>query len=126
MKKNRQNELFTSSANLWLAVKRNIETKIITGEYEAGDKIPTIVELVEQYHIGKTTAQKIINVLYEEGTIVKKVGIGCFVKPFTRERLLRQHEKELEKQIKDVISEAHLLGFDKEHVIEIIKRTPSV
>lgn len=123
MKKKRQNEPFTPSANIWLVVKRDIEAKIITGEYAVGTKIPTIVELVEQYNIGKTTAQKIINALYDEGTIIKKVGIGCFVKPFVKERLLEQHEKELEKQIKNAIAEAVLLGFDKEYVIKLIDET---
>lgn len=118
-----QNEPFTPSANIWLAVKRDIEAKIITGEYAVGAKIPTIVELVEQYSIGKTTAQKIINALYDEGTIVKKVGIGCFVKPFVKERLLEQHEKELERQIENAIAEAVLIGFDKEYVIKLIDET---
>lgn len=119
----KQNETFTPSTNLWLVVKRDIEAKIITGEYAVGKKIPTIVELVEQYNIGKTTAQKIINALYDEGTIVKKVGIGCFVKPFVKERLLEQYEKELEKQVKNVIEEAFLIGLDKEYVIKMIDET---
>jgi len=120
MRKKGQDKSFSPNANLWLFVKRDIEAKIITGEYEAGQKIPTIVELVEQYNIGKTTAQKIINALYDEGTIVKKVGIGCFVKPFVKEKLLEQHGKELKQQAVNIVEEACLLGFNKEYVMKLI------
>ena len=121
MRKKGQDKSFSPNANLWLFVKRDIEAKIITGEYEAGQKIPTIVELVEQYNIGKTTAQKIINALYDEGTIIKKVGIGCFVKPFVKEKLSEQHSKELKQQALNIVEEACLLGFNKEYVMKLIE-----
>jgi len=122
MKKKRQNTPFSPNENLWLAVKRDIEAKIITGEYEVGGKIPTIVELVDKYGIGKTTAQKIINALYDEGIIIKKVKLGCFVKPFVKERIYEQHEKELEVQIGGVIREALLLGLDRECILKLVDK----
>jgi len=136
MKIKRQNIPFSPNENLWLAVKRDIETKIITGEYEVGGKIPTIVELVDKYGIGKTTAQKIINALHDEGIIIKKVKLGCFVKPFVKERIYEKHENELETQIGGVVREALLLGLDKDCVLKLIdkvwdstsseKKSPSV
>lgn len=106
---------------VWLDVKWDIETKIISGEYIAGSKIPTIVELIEKYNIGKSTAQKIITALYNEGIIVKKVGIGCFVKPFIRQKLLEQHEKILQEQATNIIKEALILGLNKEYVDKVIE-----
>lgn len=121
MKKLAQSKTFTPNTNLWLAVKMDIEAKIITGEYAAGTKIPTIVELIEQYGIGKTTAQKIITALDDEGVIVKKVGIGCFVKPFVKERLYEQHEQILKTQISNIVAEAALLQLSESHITELLK-----
>ena len=120
MMKKGTNEPFSPNANLWLNVKKDIEAKIITGEFVAGGKIPTIVELGLQYNVGKTTAQKVVNALYDEGIIVKKVGIGCFVKPYVKEKLLERHKKELELHINSAVEEAFLLGFDREYVRELI------
>ena len=103
MRKGQKNP-FGTGTNLWLAVKRDVEVKIITGVYAAGDNIPTIVELCEYYDIGKTTAQKIISALYDDGIIIKKVGYGCFVKPFVKDKLYRQHERDLKKQLKSAIN----------------------
>lgn len=121
MKKNEQSEAYTTNTGLAIMVKRDIENKIISGEYVAGAKIPTIVELVDQYSIGKTTAQKVINTLYQDGIIVKKVGIGCFVKPFVRERLLEQHKREIEEKITDAVNEAFSLGFEEEYIIAFVE-----
>ena len=118
-----KNKAFSPNVNLWLDVKKDIESKIVTEEYTAGSKIPTIVELCEQYNIGKTTAQKVINTLYDEGIIVKKVGIGCFVKPYIKEKLLERHRYEFEQYIKGAVDEAFLLGFDREYVMKLIEQT---
>ena len=116
--KRRQNGYAISS----IEVKRDIELKIITGQYIAGEKIPTIVELVEQYNIGKTTAQKVINDLHNEGIIVKKVGVGCFVKPFIREKLLFRHKKALEEELLQVAEAAILLGIDRKNIHELMEQ----
>ena len=116
----RQNKSFSPKSNLWLSVKSDIELKIITGEYAVGDKIPTIVELIEKYGIGKTTAQKVINDLYSEGVIVKKVGVGCFVKPFVKEKLFATHEEELKTLIDKAVDYALQLGVDRKRIIDIV------
>ena len=120
MTKQKCNDSFSPNKNLWLSVKKDIEAKIITGEYAVGSKIPTIVEFGEQYNIGKTTVQKVITALYDEGTIVKRVGSGCFVKPFVREKLLKRHKHEFEMYISRALDEAFLLGLDEDYVRNLI------
>jgi DNA-binding GntR family transcriptional regulator len=115
-----QDKLPSPQNNIWLTVKKDLEAKIIAGKYSAGHRIPTIVELMEQYNIGKTTAQKVINALCNDGIIVKKVGVGCFVQPSVKERLFEHHEKELKEKARSTIEEACLLGHDKEHVMKMI------
>lgn len=111
-----------TTLSLWQKVKNDIEVKIVTGEYAVGHKIPTIVELQAEYNIGKTTAQKIINELFKEGTIVKKVGVGCFVKPFVKERLMEQHKAQLETMVQELVDEAKLLNLDNETVLSVFSK----
>ena len=121
---NYRNEMpsLNTTLNLWEKVKSDIEVKIIKGEYAVGYKIPTIVELQIEYGIGKTTAQKIVSELYKEGTIVKKVGVGCFVKPFVKERLLEKHKVQLEIMTKELVKEAQLLNLDYETIISVFSK----
>lgn len=123
MSSKREEEYLNPGTNIWYRVKRDIELKIITGEYATGERIPTIVKLMEQYQIGKATAQKVINSLYDEGVIIKKVGMGCFVKPFVKEMLLAKHKNQLAGQIMSAVEEASLMGLDKNYVVKIMDET---
>ena len=87
---------FSPNMNVWLDVKENIELKIITGEYKPGDQIPPIRKMASLYNIGVTTAQKVMDDLYQEGIVSKKRGVGFFVKPYVRERLYKKHKSEFE------------------------------
>lgn len=107
-------------SGLWLAVKRDIEVKIITGEYPAGARIPTIVELSKQYNIGKTTAQKIITALNNEGIIIKRVSMGCFVKPFVKGKLLERHKEYLRENLENCIQSAKMLQLDKDYLLQLV------
>ena len=47
---------------VWLDVKNDIEVKVITGYYQAGERIPPIRKIAEVYGIGINTAQKVLDV----------------------------------------------------------------
>lgn len=107
---------------LWETVKFDIEARIIKGEYKAGDKLPSITELSEQYDIGKTTAQKIIGAFCDEEIAIKRVGVGCFVKPYIKDKLLAKHKQRLQAYIISLSQEAELLGIENEQLIEMIAK----
>lgn len=96
----------------WLDVKSDIELKIIRGEYSAGDRIPPVRKIAAIYSIGTTTAAKVLEHLYQEGTIYKKRGVGYFVKPYTKDRLCTEHKKKLERIITDSFDYADAIGVD--------------
>lgn len=108
---------------VWIEIKKNIEIKIIKGEYKAGQQIPTIIEIAEKYNIGKSTAAKILDRLSNDGTIIKKVGIGSFVKPFVREQLLEKHKRYFNEETENLIKKALVLDIDKKYVIDKIEKT---
>lgn len=56
-----------------------IRTSIVSGELKYGDKIPTEVELSEQYNVSRITVRAAISELVEHGFLVKKQGKGTFV-----------------------------------------------
>jgi GntR family transcriptional regulator len=119
--KRRRNKPFLPNVNLWLEVKADIEIKIIIGEYAAGGRIPSIVKLAEMYEVGNTTAQKVLESLCDDGTIVKQKGIGYFVKPYEKERLLKIHEKELKSQFTEVIEYGKRIGLDDTNILRLVQ-----
>lgn len=99
------------------AVQTNLEFKIITGELAPGDKFPPIRDLAEIYNIGTSTAQKIVNNLNADDIIVKKRGIGFFVKPFVKGKLIEKHVSECKRMFKKAIDYAVVLELDSEAIV---------
>lgn len=107
------------SLDVWQIVKTDIENKILSGYYAAGSRLPSIRKISEEYEVGQTTVQKVFSVLSHEGIIDSKRGVGYFVNAYIRERLIAERKRNLEKDAKDLVEEASLLGVD---LLPIIKR----
>ena len=76
---NRSVPLYYQLANL-------LGEKIVSRELHTGDRLPTEVELVEQYGISRITVRQALRLLEQEGLIRREVGRGTFVtdyRPFT-------------------------------------------
>lgn len=107
----------------WQSVKNDLELKIIRGEYKAGERIPPVRKIAEIYDIGTSTATKTLSQLCEDGTIYQRRGVGCFVKPYVREKLIEKHKRWLEKIILNAFDYADMIGVDPMLIINTIMKT---
>lgn len=121
-----ENEALSNVAYPWLTVKNDLELKIISGEYKAGERIPPVRKIAEIYGIGSTTAAKTLAQMHKEGTIYQRRGVGYFVKPFVRDTLIAEHRHNLEKTIINAFEYADLLGVDMSVVISKILKAREV
>lgn len=56
-----------------------IRARIIAGEWAAGARIPSGPELSQIYGCSKTTTERALLILEEEGMLQRRVGVGTFV-----------------------------------------------
>lgn len=66
-------------ASLYILVKNQIIEAIQSGKYQVGDKLPTEMELCEEYNVSRTTVRIALQQLAIEGRINKVQGKGTFV-----------------------------------------------
>lgn len=104
--------------NLWLDVKSDIELRILRGEFSAGERVPSVRKIADDYGVGQSTAQKVLKTLWAEGIIEPQRGIGFFVKPYIREQLAASRKKILEKRIIGAVEEADLINMDLLSMVE--------
>jgi len=116
------NEGFSPNVNLWLDVKSEVEVGIISGQYEAGDRLPSVNEFASLYNIGKTTAQKVLESLCADNTVVNKKGVGYFVRPLVRDRLATAHFEEVKKRISSVAKFGRRRGVSKEDMAMLMAK----
>lgn len=60
-------------------VKQFITDKIMSGEWHAGDRVPTEQELVEQFGMSRMTVHRALRELTAEGLVKRQAGNGTFV-----------------------------------------------
>src|SRR5690554_2597145 len=60
-------------------VQENIKSKISSGEYGAGDRIPSERKLCELFSVSRTTVRKAIEELVRTNYLIKRHGKGTFV-----------------------------------------------
>lgn len=103
---------------IWQRIKYDIELKIITGEYEEGDKVPSVRVLAKMYGIGTSTSQTILERMLLDGTLIMERGIGFKVDGRAKKRLAQEHENRVRETLKQICEYCDKLNLDP---LEIVK-----
>ena len=100
-----------------------IESGILDGSYQVGDRVPSTNEFAKYYQINPATAAKGINHLVEQVILYKKRGIGMFVGDDARTIILaKRNERFYNDYVVPLKSEALKLGITLEKLSELIQK----
>lgn len=66
-------------APLYRKVKDHILTRILCGEWQENQRVPSENELVREFNISRMTANRALRELTSEGHLVRVTGVGTFV-----------------------------------------------
>jgi GntR family transcriptional regulator len=64
----------------YLQLSNLLRQKIASGEFHAGEQLPSESELRRQYHLSQMTVRRAINLLQEQGLVSTAQGKGTFVR----------------------------------------------
>lgn len=63
----------------WPQVADVIRGRISDGTYPPGTRVPSVLQLVNEFEIANVTARKVVRALRDEGLIRTEPGMGSFV-----------------------------------------------
>ncbi|GEN84503.1 GntR family transcriptional regulator [Sporosarcina luteola] len=105
---------------IFIQIADMIKDAVVEGGIKEGEQIPSTTELSDFYSINRATAQKGVGILVDEGIVEKRRGIGVFVAPEARSKLLKDRMEDFSKTyIQSLVEEAKRLEMSKE---ELLKR----
>lgn len=109
-----QNEL------LYSAIEADLRQKILSGQYKAGEKLPTEAELCEAFGVSRITVRRAIQNLVDDDLLRRYRGKGTFVRP-------KQHpfDKSLQNNL-GFSGLASMGGKAKRHIVESYRMPASV
>lgn len=114
---------FTEERPIFIQIAEQLEDAILSGIYQEDGQIPSITEYSVAYKINPATALKGINLLVDAGLLYKKRGVGMFVAPGARDKLmLHRQERFYQDYILPLIHEAQGLGLTWQTVQSMMER----
>lgn len=64
---------------LYLRVKEEIERRIMDGEIQPGEKLPSEPLLAKEFEVSRPTLRESLKMLQREGVLISKNGVGTYV-----------------------------------------------
>ena len=64
----------------WVQITDELERRIEAGEYEPGDRVPSVLSIMQEFQVASATAQKSLVGLRDRGLIKTYPGMGSYVK----------------------------------------------
>lgn len=114
--------LNTDSA-LYMQIASLIEEQILRGLLREDEQAPSSNELSRAMRINPATAAKGLNLLAEKGVLYKKRGVGMFVAPGARGRILAgRRERFYGEYVRRLVAEARALEIDRAALLEMLAR----
>lgn len=107
-----------SDRSIYLQLMEYIQRRIISGDYEPGEKLPSVRDLAAQAKVNPNTMQKALVELERGGLIYTNRTSGRFITEDiglireTKHRLAKQH-------IESFINMMEQLGFDKKEMLSL-------
>jgi len=101
---------------LYIQVKQKITQELMSGNWRAGDLIPSEIELAQSYLVSQGTVRKAIDELSIEKILIRRQGKGTYVTTHNEEQIqLRFLRLTSTKGNKEKL-ESQLLSFEKTRV----------
>lgn len=104
---------FNSDKPIYLQIADSICDRILSGELKSEDRIPSVREYGAELGVNPNTMMRSYDKLLSEGIVFNKRGIGYFIAPDAREKVLAQQRADfLEKDVPAILERLALLGLD--------------
>ncbi|MGO1467797.1 MAG: GntR family transcriptional regulator [Microbacterium gubbeenense] len=106
---------------LFVQIAEMVEDQIVDGTLREDEKAPSTNELAAFSRINPATAAKGVNMLVDKEILYKRRGIGMFVSPGARDKVLTERRSAFATSyIAPLIAEAQKLGLSPDDVAQLI------
>ena len=108
---------FENGKSIFLQIADTITDKVVSGEFPAGGKIPSVRELAAEMGVNPNTIMRTYSELQAMNIIENQRGIGYFVHPEAQKTILKDKKKEFfNKVLPEFLKQAALLGISADEL----------
>lgn len=111
----------SSDDPIYLQIKNQIKTQIISGELRPKEQLPSIRFVAKELRISMLTVKRAFDELEVEGFINSVQGKGSFVAVQNEELIREEYIKQIESNLEEAIKSAETIGVSKEELIDMLR-----
>lgn len=116
--------MFDGPEPIYVQIATMIRAQVLAGELAEEEQVMSTTQFATQFRINPATAQKAFGQLVDEGVLYKRRGLGMFVAPGARQRLLTQYRTEyFERVLAPALAQADLLGIPADEIVAYVLGT---
>lgn len=113
--------MFDGPEPIYVQIATWIRAQVLAGELGEEEQVMSTTQFATTFRINPATAAKAFSGLVEEGILYKKRGLGMFVAPGARDRLLEDHRKRyFEDVLAPVLQQADVLGIPTDEIVAYV------
>ena len=113
---------FRSDSPIFQQIVEHLEEQVIRGELLAEERVPAVRDFALEVEVNPNTVMRSFLELEEAGVFFKKRGLGYFLSPDAKEKILRRRKKHfLDRELPEVVRTMHLLGVGIEVVMSLFQ-----
>lgn len=111
-----------TGVSLYRQIVDQIRRAIEVGEMAAGEELPAIRVLAERIRVNPNTVARAYMELARDGLVTKRQGAGTFVAERVNPGPKAQRLRQMEVRVRELLNEAHELGFESDEIIRLIRK----
>jgi GntR family transcriptional regulator len=111
--------MFDGRDPLYVQIADQIRADVLSGALSAEEQVMSTTQYATTFRINPATAAKAFTELVDEGVLYKRRGIGMFVAPGARERLLEQRRATFFADVVEpMLEQARVLGITTDEIVQ--------
>ena len=114
-----------SDRPIFLQIVERIQTDIVSGRYQPGDKLPSVRDLAAEASVNPNTMQKAFAELERTGLVYSRRTSGRFITEDT-DMIEGLKQQIAEEKIHDFFEAMKHLGISKEETLQLIQQHTTI
>ena len=110
-----------SGLPFYMQLMQQVRQALLFGMLKAGDRLPTVKEVVAQVAINPNTVHRAYRDLEHDGVVISRPGLGTFVSATPRASMARDQYLALRADLERSIRRARVLGLDEDTLASLFE-----
>lgn len=118
--------MFDGPEPIYVQIAAWIRAQVLSGELGEEEQVMSTTQFATTFRINPATAAKAFSGLVDEGLLYKRRGLGMFVAPGAREKLLAEHRARYFAEVLDpALTQADILDIPVGDIVDhVLGRAP--